>query len=229
MSNRSTSAGSSWPHPIQAVALDMDGLMFDTEPLYYQVGTELLGRRGFEFNMQIQQEMMGRPAPEAIGVLIAEFQLTDLPADLMQESDDLYAALLADGLVALPGLFELLDHLETQSIPFAVATSSKRRFAQQMLSSFDLIPRLQFLLTGDDVSQGKPHPEMYLAAADRFQIQPENMLVLEDSENGCISAARSGACAVAVPGEHTAGHRYDQAFLSIDSLADRRLFELLQS
>ncbi|QDV71204.1 Phosphorylated carbohydrates phosphatase [Rosistilla carotiformis] len=201
--------------------------MFDTEPLYYQVGTELLARRGFEFTMQIQQKMMGRPAPEAIAVLISEFQLSDSPTDLQQESDDLYSGLLAGGLVAMPGLFELLEHLENEAIPYAVATSSKRHFAEQMLSSFDLIPRLQFLLTGDDVSQGKPHPEMYLSAADRFQIQPENMLVLEDSENGCLSAADSGACAIAVPGEHTAGHRYDRAFMSIDSLADQRLIQLL--
>lgn len=201
--------------------------MFDTEPLYYQVGTQLLARRGFEFSMPIQQKMMGRPAPEAIAVLIAEFQLTDPPADLMNESDALFSDLLAGGLAPMPGLFELLNHLEAKGIPFAVATSSKRQFAEPMLSSFDLIPRLQFLLTGDDVTHGKPDPEMYLSAADRFAIAPHNMLVLEDSENGCLSAARSGACAVAVPGEHTTGHSYHEAHLQIQSLSDRRLIDLL--
>src|SRR5690606_19708919 len=130
-------------------------------------------------------------------------------------SETIFAALLVDALVPMPGLFELLDQIESQSIPLAVATSSNRRFAEQMLGSFDLIPRLNFLLTGNDVVRGKPHPEMYLAAAARFGVQPENMLVLEDSQNGCIAAAEAGACTIAVPGEHCAGHCYDLAFLQV--------------
>ncbi|MEZ6090778.1 MAG: HAD family phosphatase [Pirellulaceae bacterium] len=216
-----------WPHSIHAVALDMDGLMFDTEPLYYQVGTELLRRRGFEFTMDLQRQMMGRPAPDAVGVLINAFQLPDPTTVLIEECDAIYADLLDQGLKPMPGLFELLASLEIAEIPFGVATSSKRRFAERILQSFDLMDRLQFLLTGDDVSRGKPDPEMYLQAASRFNLPSSQMLVLEDSENGCLAAARSGACAVAVPGEHSEGHRYEQAFLTVESLSDPRIHRLL--
>ncbi len=71
---------------------------------------------------------------------------------------------------------------------------------------------------------GKPHPEIYLTAAQRFGISPAEMMVLEDSQNGCLAAAAAGAFVVAVPGEHSREHDFSMASLLVDSLADRRLY-----
>jgi beta-phosphoglucomutase-like phosphatase (HAD superfamily) len=84
-------------------------------------------------------------------------------------------------------------------------------------------------LTGDDVKQGKPHPEMYLTAAKRLSIAPAQMLVLEDSQNGCAAAVASGAVTVAIPSEHTADQDFSGAWLVAQSLADKRLHELIAS
>ena len=229
MSQQFNDKSSPWPHAITAVAFDMDGLMFDTEPLYYEVGVELLGRRGHEFSMNLQQQMMGRPAPDAIRILIDRFNLTDSVDTLIAECDEIYAGKIAGGLPVMPGLFALMDLLDARRIPYAVATSSKRRFADQMLSMFDLPPRLQFILTGDDIENGKPAPDMYQKAAKQFDIAPSEMLVLEDSGNGCLAAVRSGACAVAVPGTHSEDHDFSGAHLVASSLEDERLLELLNA
>ena len=101
----------------------------------------------------------------------------------------------------MPGLAELLDALEHGGIPKGIATSSGRRFTEHVLGRFDLAPRFQFILTGDDVSEGKPHPEVYLRAAANFGLSPANMMVLEDSQTGCRAAVAAGAFAVAVPGD----------------------------
>ncbi len=97
----------------------------------------------------------------------------------------------------------------------------------EVLSRFDLEPRFEFVLTSDEVTNGKPHPEIYLTSAVRLGVSPDEMLVLEDSENGCRSAAAAGAFVVAVPGGHSAHHDFSLAALSVDSLADPRLYEVL--
>ncbi len=85
------------------------------------------------------------------------------------------------------------------------------------------------MLTGDDVVNGKPHPEMYLKAAAAMSIDAGNMLVLEDSGNGCAAAVAAGAQTVAIPSKYTKSIRFDGAILIADSLLDERLHRLLHT
>lgn len=202
--------------------------MFDTEPLYYQVGTELLARRGHTFTPELQQQMMGRPGIEAITVMIDACGLTDAGQDLLDESDVIYATLLEQQLQPMPGLFDFLDHLQRCHIRFGVATSSKRVFAERILSRFDLLQSLEFLLTGEDVQLGKPNPEMYLTAARRFDVPPKNMLVLEDSRHGSAAGVAAGACTVAIPGQHNGYQQYPDVAFTARTLIDAELLSRLQ-
>lgn len=212
---------------ILGVALDLDGLLYDTEPLYWQVGSQLLARRSHLFTDQLQRQMMGRPGVQAMQVLIDQLNLPDDPQQLLDESDAIYAEMLSAGLQPMPGLMSWLQALEASGLPYGVATSSRRRFAEEILQRDAIRGRLQFLLTGEDVTQGKPHPEMYLKAASALQIDPSRMLVLEDSENGCAAAVAAGAVTVAIPGAHNVGHQYDGAHLVAQRLDDHRLLNLI--
>ena len=87
--------------------------------------------------------------------------------------------------------------------------------------------QFDFLLTAEDVRDGKPHPEIYLSAAQRFGIDPAQMLVLEDSENGCRAAVAAAATTVAVPGPHNSGSQYPGVALQAESLSDLRIYQLL--
>ncbi|MGC3968574.1 MAG: HAD-IA family hydrolase [Pirellulales bacterium] len=109
-----------------------------------------------------------------------------------------------------------------------MATSSRRSFVVDVLRRFELQPRFQFILSAEDVVDGKPHPEIYQTAAARFGIRPQEMLVLEDSQNGCRAAVSAGAIAVAVPGGHSLRHDFSGAAHVAASLADARIYELLQ-
>ena len=84
------------------------------------------------------------------------------------------------------------------------------------------------ILASEDVTQGKPHPEIYLKAADRLKIAPSEMMVLEDSQNGINAAAGAGAVAVAVPHEHTQHHDFSRATLVANRLNDPRVLQLIQ-
>ena len=114
----------------------------------------------------------------------------------MEESDAIFLGILDAQLEPMSGLIELLAALEQANIPKAIATSSRRSFSQRILGKFGFEPRFKFLITGDDVTDGKPHPEIYLKAAEKLGVLPAEMLVLEDSQNGCRAAVAAGAFAV---------------------------------
>jgi len=212
---------------MRAVVFDMDGLMFNTEDVYTAVGTELLRRRGREFTSELKYEMMGlRPQP-TFETMIRYCKLEETWEPLAAESNELFMSILDDFLAPMPGLLKLLDALEQAGFPKAIGTSSSRQLVDACLRPFDLQRRFQFILAAEDIVNGKPHPEIYLKAAECFATPPGEMVVLEDSQNGCMAAAAAGTFAVAVPGEHSQDHDFSAASLVLDSLADPRLYHVL--
>ncbi len=207
----------------------MDGLLIDTERLYWQVGDTLLQRRGYRYSRELQARMMGRIGVSAIAQMIEMHDLSDSAEALLAESDELYGALLAEQLRPMPGLSQWMDALQRSGLPFGLATSSQRKFVDVILPTFDWSGQLAFILTGNDVVNGKPHPEMYLTAAEKMQIPASDMLVLEDSGNGCAAALAAGAQTVAVPSEHTKDQSFSGVMLIADSLLDPRLYELIDT
>jgi HAD superfamily hydrolase (TIGR01509 family) len=127
----------------------------------------------------------------------------------------------------MPGAVALVEHLVARGLPRGVATSSGPDFAHDVLGRVGLLDRFGFVLTSADVTQGKPHPEIYETAAGRLGVRPERMLVLEDSAAGCRAAVAAGAVAVAVPGGHSRRHDFTGARLVAESLADPRIHALL--
>jgi HAD superfamily hydrolase (TIGR01509 family) len=213
--------------PPRAVVFDLDGLMFNTEELYVEVGTEILRRRGYEFTPDLLDQMMGRPSRIALQIMIDTHTLQATVEQLLAETDELFPEILRQRLAPMPGLVALLDALEREGIPKGIATSSRRAFVERVLARFNYQPRFSPILTSEDITQGKPHPEIYLKAADRLGLEPRHMLVLEDSQNGCQSAVAAGAVTVAVPSGHSQRHDFRGAVLVADSLADERIYELL--
>ncbi|MGB2501414.1 MAG: HAD family hydrolase [Mariniblastus sp.] len=196
---------------ISAVAFDMDGLIFNTEDLYDQVGEILLARRGLSFTRELKLEMMGLPAPTAYEIMRERCEITDSVFQLQTETDSIFDEILPKHLRTMPGLEILLERLESKGIPKIVATSSHRKFAERNLAQFDLTHRFEFILTAEDVTQGKPHPEIYLTASKKLEVSPLNLLVLEDSKTGSTAAAASGAFTIAVPTEHSIGLDFSHA------------------
>lgn len=212
---------------IDAVVFDLDGLLVNTEELYQHVGGELLRRRGRTFDGDLLDAMMGRPQPVALATMIEWHGLDDTVEGLAAETKEIFAGLLDTRLEPMPGAVELVTGLASRNVPRGVATSSGPDFAHDVLGRVGLRPHFSFVLTSADVTQGKPHPEIYLTAARRLGIAAERMLVFEDSQAGCRAAITAGAVTVAVPGGHSRRHDFTGARLVAESLADPRIAALL--
>ncbi|MGB4711603.1 MAG: HAD family phosphatase [Fuerstiella sp.] len=205
---------------IKAVVFDLDGLMLNTEDIFDLAGRELLARRGLEMTHEIHRSMLGRRPDEAFQAMKDLSGITDSIEDLKLETRELFYGFADEHLAVMPGVLSLLDHIDQLGLPRAVATSSPRDYMITMLNRFGLLDGFQQTFTAEDVTHGKPNPEIYLMAAASLELAPEQMLVFEDSETGTKAAAASGAFAVAVPNRHTESGDFSMASLKVGSLGD---------
>jgi len=216
------------PPPIRAVVFDLDGLMFDTEALFHRVAGDMLTERGKTLTPEIMRAMIGRRAVDA-GLAFKTLAGLDEPVEnLMAEARTRFLAEMDAAVHPTPGLFALLDHLAARRLPLAVATSSRRSYAERLLGSHGLLDRFAFLLTSEDVTNGKPDPEIYRKAVARFGVPAEAVLVLEDSAAGLEAARVAGTFAVGVPHEHSPAENLHAASLIVPRLDDPAVLKLLQ-
>ncbi len=214
---------------ITAVVFDLDGLMFNTEMIFNKTGTELLRRRGITDVQPVVDRMMGRRAHEAFAEMIDHCKFTETIEELQAESNEIFHALLFNHIEPMPGLFDLLNLIEQQELPKAVATSSGRDYLEEILTHFSILDRFQKTFSSDDVEHGKPHPEIYLKASQELGHSPQHVLVLEDSSNGTKAAAAAGTHIVSVPHEFSRGQDFSSAKYIAESLSDPYILNLLRS
>lgn len=217
------------PAEIQAVAFDMDGLMLNTEDLYEQVGHILMQRRGKLYRESVRSQMIGLPAPQAFEVLIREECMTESWQELQKETHGIFEDMLPTQLAVMQGLSELMDYLDAIKMPRCVATSSTQSFAGKALTIVGMLDRVDFVITAQDVPQGKPHPDIYLAAAKRMGVAVHSMLVLEDSPTGTKAGVSAGAYVVSVPNAHTKNGSFEGCRWIADTLRDQRIYDELRS
>ena len=191
--------------------------MFNTEDLYDLAGQKLLKPRGHEFTREAKLAMMGLPGKVAFAVMINHYDLDDSVEQLQLETDEIFQSLLPERIEMMPGLQLLLEAVDDAGLPRAVATSSHRQFADRALGHFNLKSGFQFVLTAEDVTKGKPDPEIYQTASSKLGVKLDSMLVFEDSVIGSRAAVASGAFTVAIPTEFSR----DQDYSHVDAVVER--------
>ncbi len=201
-----------------AVIFDMDGLMLDTEPIYRTAWQGAAERVGHEISDEFYATFVGRRVSDCEAMLLQKFG-SDFPLpEFQNHAREICIALMQKGVPRKPGLLELLDFLEDQQVPRAVATSTSRPTALRCLT--DLTLRFHALATGEEVRHGKPAPDIFLLAAQRLNIEPHRCLVLEDSITGTQAGLAAGMKVVVVPDLLEAS---PQATQVCESLHDVRL------
>ena len=176
----------------------MDGLLVDTEPLWFETEAEVMVRLGAPWTKLDQEQLLGGSMDNTVGYLLARATRPAPPADVARWMTEGMLRRAAEGRVMVrPGARELLAEVAAAGVPHALVTGSQRPFTEAVLASTGF--RFPVTVTGDDVSRTKPDPEPYLLAAKLLDADPEQCVALEDSPNGVASATAAGCHVVAVP------------------------------
>jgi len=180
------------------VLFDMDGLLVDTEPLWFDVETEVMARLGGEWGHADQAELVGGSLATTLDYLLGKAD-RQVPRDVLARwMLDGMVSRVARGPVQLrPGAASLLAEVRAAGVPDALVTSSERVIMDEVFRATGL----SFAVTvcAEDVTRIKPDPEPYLLAAKLLGAEPERCVVLEDSPNGVASAEAAGCKVIAVP------------------------------
>jgi HAD superfamily hydrolase (TIGR01509 family) len=181
-----------------AVLWDMDGTLVDTEPYWIEAEFGLAEKYGGSWSREHAMNLVGHDLLDS-GRYIREHMGIDLePSVIVEELLDRVIDHVELEVPWRPGAVELLADLNRAGIPCALVTMSYRRFVAPILAS---LPDDAFatIVTGDAVSQGKPHPEPYLKAARNLGVAPGDCLAIEDSNTGARSAVAAGCTVLVVP------------------------------
>ncbi|MEO8758427.1 MAG: HAD family phosphatase [Devosia sp.] len=185
--------------PFAAVVFDMDGTLLDTELVFKEIVWDVTRDLGFEMTTDVHGQMVGS-SHEATNRLLVEAYGVAFPYELFDaECRRIMRGRMAQSVPVKAGVPELLAELKARRIPIAVATSSRAPHALGHLGTAGLLDMFQAIVTRDDVSQPKPHPEPYLTAARHLGIRPADCLAIEDSHSGVRAAHGAGMQTVMVP------------------------------
>ena len=185
---------------VSAVIFDMDGLLVDTEPIYQRAWRQAASELGYALDDDLYSRFVGRPTPDCEAIMLVRFG-EEFPLQRFRERwPSLWRTDVdQNGVPAKPGAEEILALVERRRLPMALATSSEPEYVEATLRSAALANRFTTVVTCDDVSRGKPEPDIYLEAARRLGVPPSDCVALEDSEAGIIAIERAGMTGLLVP------------------------------
>lgn len=197
------------PRP-SALIFDMDGLMIDSERLYFAAEREMAAAYGREIRDEQLWPLMGRKPIESLRLLREILQIETSAEELFAWRNRLMLDKMRRDLGAMPGLAEILEAFHGR-LKLAVATGAQQEFLDIALDSLRIRPYFDVLQTADGLERGKPDPEIYQIACRRLDLPPAGCIVLEDAANGVLAGRAAGCPVIAVPNDYTRGQDFSVA------------------
>ncbi|MDT2759612.1 HAD family hydrolase [Enterococcus xiangfangensis] len=187
---------------VKGIIFDMDGLLFDTESIYYEANQIVADKYDLPFTKEIYTQFIGVSDEEVWAELHKMY--ADHEKETVQQFIDESWGMAHDrfktGKVDLkPGVYELLAYLEEKNIPRVLASSNVRPIIEILLEHAGIRDKFSAIISAEDVKFAKPDPEIFVIAADRLGITGTDGLVLEDSKNGILAAEGAGVPVVMIP------------------------------
>lgn len=184
---------------IKAIIFDMDGVIVDSEPLH--VEAELATCEHFEVDApgEVWQHFKGTTSMKFWGHLIDNYARSALDInEVVNFCSKSYLEIAKEKLAPIKGSLEFIKFARVKFGKLALVTSGLRAHQEMVFEKFGLFPYFDAITTGNDIIHGKPHPEPYNIAVSKIDMPAENCMVIEDSDNGIISAKGAGCLAVGI-------------------------------
>jgi HAD superfamily hydrolase (TIGR01509 family) len=200
---------------LKAIIFDMDGLMVDTEKLYWDVLSEIaMSTSNKVLTESTMSKMMGRAPIDSMRLFKEDLMIPITAEELLSQRDILMVHKLQSGVDPMKGLYEIINQFHGR-LKLAIATGSPQCFLDIIVDKLGIRNKFTVFQASDEIIQGKPHPEIFLQTADKLQLKPEECIILEDSLNGVLAGLNAGCYVIAVPSKYLK----DQDFSAVNFIA----------
>jgi HAD superfamily hydrolase (TIGR01509 family) len=182
-----------------AVIFDLDGVLADSEPWWNQIDAKLLAEYGVAYRGEYHRNVLGVSYRLAVEFYKNAFQISVPVEKLMRRRGEIAAEFFANQVGLFPSAEATLEKLRQMELCLAVATSSVSASARPFLERTGIRKSLEVIVTGDEVARGKPHPDIYLIAANKLDVPANACLVIEDALSGVAAAKAANMRVAAIP------------------------------
>ena len=180
--------------PGKAVIFDMDGVLIDSEPAYLEMNKRLFSDFGIEMDEEDYKALVGLPSIPMWTMLKKKYDLKNEVNDFLIIEKKRMHEILDSDIISKPveGVTELLGTLREKNFKLSIASSSAKENVNFIISKLNLTGFFDFVISGEEVKNGKPSPDIFLAVCGKFKISPDKCYVIEDSANGIMAARTAG-------------------------------------
>jgi len=211
---------------LKAVIYDLDDTMVNSNPLHARAWEGLLKAYGYTFTDIPKHMRSGFIGMRLIDVAkeVTEYLKLDINSDeLYRKRIEAFLLLVEKELELMPGLLESLELFKKHHYKLAIASSGAKKYVELVLHKFHMKDYFDSVITGDDVTKGKPNPEAYLVTAKKLGIPPSECLVLEDATKGIQAAKAAGCLCIAIRNPNVPPQTYHDADAVVNSLHEINL------
>lgn len=179
---------------IHSLIFDMDGVIVDSEPIHEKAEMEVCREFGMEVSKKEWDGFRGKKLEDIFSYASKNYGTGSEPIEeMIDRKIEMYLSLALRDMQLVKGVYEFLQELKnSQEYRYALTTSGRKYQQDKILAKFNLSDFFPIMVTSEDVQNGKPHPEPYAVTVKKLNEQPGNCLVIEDSDNGILSAKAAG-------------------------------------
>ncbi len=185
---------------IKAIVFDMDGVMIDSERLVLESWKKVGTRYELDDVASVFPECIGRSVADTHKVFIKKYGESFPYEEFREDTQKAFNELEDEGkLNPKPGVYEILDFFQKKGFKLALASSTRMDKIEEILSKLGLLSPFDFVISGDNVKESKPNPEIYLKACEGIKCNPKYCVAIEDSYHGIHSAHNAGMYSIMIP------------------------------
>ncbi|MFP4053876.1 MAG: HAD family hydrolase [Phycisphaerae bacterium] len=184
----------------RGVIFDMDGVLIDSYDAHFESWKRIADNHGLEMTEEMFASTFGQTNPTIIRQLWPDRADRQTIAEMGEEKERIFRDILREDLPEMPGAGDLLRRLDESGFRLAVGSSGPTENVQAVLENLPGAERISAIVTGSDVSHGKPDPEVFLIAAGKLGLPPASCLVVEDAPPGVEAARNAGMACIALTG-----------------------------
>ncbi len=202
---------------IEAIIWDMDGVLADTAPYHFRAWQEIFGKRGVKFTREDFKHAFGIRNDAIIRRALGKEISQDEIEAIARRKEKTFRRMIGQNIKPIPGAVKLLKALDESGVKMALASSTPIENIRLITGSLGIADCFQAIVSGHEVTEGKPSPQVFLLAARRLGVKPGNCIVIEDAVAGVTAAKKAGMYCVAIATTHSK-ESLKQADLVVDTL-----------